>query len=349
MFSAGKPSKDPEHPDYVPSRFFNKQTTFPALPTLARPSSAPECETQQRESDGGSSRVEKNRRMSAAGGLQQTVCIDEPDGFHQTKDTESESDEPDGPVEDFMKFLVEDIKYATKSEVTLNPKQKRKFFRNVTISFVGQTEKKELSVKTVQSTSKKESVFYNRTSGSAMFTFWKRVNDTTTAQLTTRSGFKIGVAAAVSGGVGGNGSLGVDGQYIRGKESMEQTSHRSGREMKVEVAVPAGKSVKAVETDKSFECSAECEFDIAIPESFDIEYCKPSGGVGKIKAKELKNCDDPDDEEYTPGEAVGHKKRKKKVHLHRNLNCKLVTVEHQLTIEPNPMPSNYALTKCAKI
>ena len=280
--------------------------------------------------------------MSAAGGLQQIVCVDEPDGFHQTKDTESESDEPDGPVEDFMKFLVEDIKYATKSEVTLNTKQQQKFFRNVTISFVGQTENKEPSAKTVQSTTKKESVFYNRTRGSAVFTFWKRVNDTTTAQLTTRSGFKIGVAAAVSGGVVGNGSLGVGGQYSRGKESMEQSSHTSSREMKVEVEVPAGKSVKAVETDKSFECSAECEFDIAIPESFDIEYCKLNRGVGKIKAKELKNSDDPDDEEYTPGEAVSLAERKKKIHLHRTLKCKLVTVEHQLTIKPNPMPSKYA-------
>ena len=337
------PSKDPKHPDYVPTRFFKKQTTLPARPNLARLSSAPECETQQRDLiDAGSSRVERIRRMSAAGGLQQTT--DEAKGFRR-KETETDfEDEPDGPVEDFMQFLEKDINNATKSEVKLNAKQKRKFFRNVTISFVGQTENKELSAKTIQSTSKKKSVFYNRTRGNAMFTFWKRANDTTTAQLTTRSGFKIGVAAVVGGGVGGQGSLGVGGEYSRGKERMEQTSRTSGREMRVEVEVPAGKSVKAVETDMSFECNAECEFDIAIPDSFDIEYCK-SGGFGncKIRAKELKNSDDPDDDEYTPGEAVNLTENKKKlVHLRRILKCKLVTIEHQLTIEPNPMPSKYA-------
>ena len=53
---------------------------------------------------------------------------------------------------------------------------------------------------------------------------------------------------------------------------MNQSSQISGREMHAFVKVAPGTSVKAIETDNSIEYNAECEFDIAIPESFEIPY-----------------------------------------------------------------------------
>ena len=248
----------------------------------------------------------------------------------------SATTETDGYLDDFIQKLENEIGVKTTTKVEVNDKQIRKFFRNAIVSFVGQTEDEEPPTKKRRRMSQKESVFKNETKVPVDFTFCKKAETVTTAQLRTRSGFKIGVLALAGGGLGGQGGLGVSAGYSRETERMNQSSQISGREMHAVVRVAPGTSVKAIETDNSVEYNAECEFDIAIPGSFEIPYLDTTKQKEeKIEASKLRTSDDPEssEEEYTSA-VLKQPKTRKIVHLRRTFQCKLVNIEHDLTIRP---------------
>ena len=114
----------------------------------------------------------------------------------------SATTETDGYLDDFIQKLENEIGVITTTKVEVNDKQIRTFFRNAKVSFVGQTEDEEPPTKKRRRMSQKESVFKNETEVPVDFTFCKKAETVTTAQLKTRSGFKIGVLALAGGGVG---------------------------------------------------------------------------------------------------------------------------------------------------
>ena len=137
--------------------------------------------------------------------------------------------------------------YVTDEEI-------RKFLKKAKVTFLGQTEGKQLSPPKKRRVLRKENVFTNDTDKMATFTFHKNVQDITTAQLSTMKGFKIGMAALVGGGVGAQGGVAMGAGYSKQTEHMEQSSHTSDKGMKVEVQVPRRGSIVAVETDYSSAC-----------------------------------------------------------------------------------------------
>ena len=252
------------------------------------------------------------------------------DKARQLREGASGRDEIDYSETDFANFLARDIKRALKKpseNVTVEENQAKKFLRNANVRFLGLREDGEPPPKLKRLVSRKESIFHNELDKPAKYTFSKTSQDATTAQLTTRSGFKIGVLAAVGGGVGGQALLGGGGSYSRENEFMQQTSSTSGKEMHVQVDVPEGKSVTAEESIYDTMYDADCDFDIIIPESHKIRYSdgeKPN----EIEAKALKTQDDPEDITVTKKKVF----KKTYVHLHRNYKCKIVTTEHKLRI-----------------
>ena len=247
-------------------------------------------------------------------------------------------DDVDYSTTDFTEHLQEDIKAARKRKepplegsVLVEQEETEKFLKKAKVCFLGQNVKNEHTKTRDQIVSQKETFFNNKTEEVVDYTFRSKNQHATTAQLTTKKGFKIGALAFVGGGAGGQGGLGVGAEYSRGTESMEQLSNASGREVQVLVRVPNGGSAKVVEKDYSTVYDAECDFDIAIEDSHTIRY-----SVGRrkfqMKAKELKKEDDPDD-------TVTRRKVRSPityVHLHRSCKCKLVTIEHELDIEMKP-------------
>ena len=248
----------------------------------------------------------------------------------QREEGGSGRDEVDYSTTDFANFLAREIARALEKPnetLTVEENQAKKFLRHANVRFLGLREDGEPPPKARRLVSRKESVFHNDMDKPAQYTFCKTAQDTTTAQLTTRSGFKIGVLAAVGGGLGGQALLGGGGSYSREKESMQQTSSTSGKEMHVQVDVPEGSTVTAEESIYDTMYDADCDFDIMILESHKIKYSKENG-EGTIEAKELKTQDDPED--ITVKKTLS--KDKTYVNLHRNLKCKMVTTEHELRI-----------------
>lgn len=251
----------------------------------------------------------------------------------QREEGGSGRDEVDYSTTDFADFLASEIKRALPDSkkpnktLTVEENQAKKFLRHANVRFLGLREDGEPPPKARRLVSRKESHFHNDMDKPAQYTFCKTAQDTTTAQLTTRSGFKIGVLAAVGGGLGGQALLGGGGSYSREKEFMQQTSSTSGKEMHVQVDVPEGSTVTAEESIYDTMYDADCDFHIMIPESHKIKYSKDKR-EDTIEAKELKTEDDPED--ITVERTFS--RDKKYVNLHRNLKCKMVTTEHELRI-----------------
>lgn len=259
---------------------------------------------------------------------------------------------------DISQHVKEDVSEAVNKDrdkpvpVYVTDEEIRKFLKKAKVTFLGQTEGKQLSPPKKRLVLRKENVFTNDTDKPATFTFHKNAQDTTTAQLSTTKGFKIGAAAVVGGGVGGQGGLAMGASYTRQTERMEQSSHVSDKGMKVEVKVPEHGSIVAVEADYSSVYEAECDFDIAVNDDYKIEYSFESepprsrkrkllsyfskSEKPKIGVTDLRREGDEDSGDELLGSTAAKKKAKKEkklVHLHRSCSCKLVTVEHKLTIE----------------
>ena len=273
-------------------------------------------------------------------------------------------DDVDFSTCDISQHIKEDVSEAVNKDrdepvpVYVTDEEVRKFLKKAKVTFLGQTEGKQLSPPKKRRVLRKENVFTNDTDKMATFTFHKNVQDITTAQLSTMKGFKIGMAALVGGGVGAQGSVAMGAGYSKQTERMEQSSHTSDKGMKVEVQVARRGSIVAVETDYSSVYEAECDFDIAVKDDYEIEYSFESEPPRKRKrglirrAKDLLTSSkkpkigiallrrDGDDEsgddellEPTAVEQKNKEKDKKLVHLHRSCSCKVVTIEHELTIE----------------
>ena len=250
----------------------------------------------------------------------------------KSKTTPEPIEEVDYSTTDFTEHLKEDIIAARKRKgkegsVDVQDKETEKFLKKAKISFLGQNIHNEH--KTRRQISKKESVFYNNTGKDVQYTFCKTAQDTTTAQLTTSRGFKIGVLAFLGGGLGGQGGLGVGAQYSRGTESMQQSSNASGREMHAQVTVPVGSCARVFETNYSAVTDAKCDFDIAIKNSHEIKYTVKGGKHTQITAADL----DPYDTITTEKHLVKPDKTIEVVHLHRSCKCTLVSIEHDIEMK----------------
>ena len=184
--------------------------------------------------------------------------------------------------------------------------------------------------------SKKKSVFKNRTKTEVSYAFRMGAQDTTTASLTTRKGFRVGILGVLGGGgMGAQGAAGVGASYSKQTEVTKGQSKSDMRELQATVQVPSEKSLIATELVYSSDYDATCEFDITVDGSYKIKYLH-NGKKDTVKAQELVELNDIGEEKPAlegGSKSKGKTKLKDLVHLRRTWNCTIESTEQALDIE----------------
>ena len=244
-------------------------------------------------------------------------------------------EEIDSPALDLTRYLEDDIgKVKKMANIKMKEKEVQKFIENAKIHLV--CVKNMSPPKPKRLLSKKKSVFKNRTKTEVSYAFRMGAQDTTTASLTTRKGFRVGILGVLGGvGMGAQGAAGVGASYSKQTEVTKEQSKSDTRELQATVQVPSEKSLIATELMYSSDYDATCEFDITVDGSYKIKYLH-DGKKDTIKAQELVELNDIGEEKSAlEGGSKSKEKTKLKdlVHLRRTWNCTIESTEQALDIE----------------
>ena len=148
-------------------------------------------------------------------------------------------EEIDSPALDLTRYLEDDIgKVKKMPNIMMKEKEVQKFLENATIHLV--CVKNMSPPKPKRLLSKKKSVFKNRTKTEVSYAFRMGAQDTTTASLTTRKGFRVGILGVLGGsGMGAQGAAGVGASYSKQTELTMEQSKSDMRELQATVQVPS--------------------------------------------------------------------------------------------------------------
>ena len=256
---------------------------------------------------------------------------------HEAAQSSSEvkEEETDSPALDLTRYLEDDIGIVKKlTNVKMKEKEVQKFLENATFHLV--SVKNMSPPKPKRLLSKRKNIFKNRTKTEVSYAFRMGAQDTTTASLTTRRGFRVGILGVLGGGgMGAQAAAGVGSSYSKQTELTKEQSKSDMRELQATVQVPSEKSLVATELVYSSDYDATCEFDITVDGSCKIKYLH-DGKKDTIKAQELMKLNDIGEEKSaleSEGKSKEKTKQKDLVHLRRTWNCTIESTEQALEIE----------------
>lgn len=246
---------------------------------------------------------------------------------------ENEVDHDFPTVKDFSAALEDRIKLycersATHPEVeyvTVTEKDTKKLLKKAKIKFIGYCSNKQKKISSKRLISRTHSVFRNKTEAKVRCNFHKTAEDLVMAEVKTRRGFSLFIAAGLGGGpaMGQLGAL-MGGGYRREHEHTTGSSATSNTEMEAEVYVPPQKKAITTESVYHVDYDADCKYDFTIPESHKLKYqwenkkkevlINKLPGVRKCE-QELNNPNDRD-----------------QVHFSCALKCKLTKVQKEISV-----------------
>ena len=248
---------------------------------------------------------------------------------------DDEEDMPDlGILEDFNTYLETLISTSQreKGKVEVSDKAVQKFLSKAEVKFLGFPNDSKLEKnkdREKRLISRKTSVFKNRSAKEAQYILRACTEDSVMAQVTTKSGFSLGVATGVLlGGPTGGGGVFVGGSYSRERESTRGSHSVSKREMEASAPVDPDNQLVATESVYHTDYEAFCKFDFSIKDDYELK-CKISSKNKTVNVKEIgfRECE----QDFT---TAGSKKR---VHLSGTFKTTLTSIEHQIDFEVEPM------------
>lgn len=268
---------------------------------------------------------------------------EQPSEREDDEDANEGDDYPDfGVLEDFTTYLEKLIvehrqKEGESGEFDLKEKEVKRFLKKADVKFVGfpNSDRLKSSTKPKRLMSSKTSVFKNRTGKEASYILRASAEDTIMAQVTTKSGFSVGVAAGLTlGGPPGGAGILAGGSFSKEKEKQQGSSSVTKREMEASATVGKDKQLVATESIYHIDYEADCKFDFSVEDKYEFEYKVPNKMFGKreVKAKDIgfKYCEE-DFETVTED---------KKVHITATFHTTLVSVQHEIDFMVEPMEKN---------
>ena len=240
-------------------------------------------------------------------------------------------------VNDFSTALEDRIKlYCERStahpgveNVNVTENDTKKLLKKAKIKFIGYCSNTQRKTSRKRLISRTHSVFRNKTEADVRCNFHKTAEDLVMAEVRTRRGFSLFVAAGLGGGpaMGQLGAL-VGGGYTREHEHTTGSSATSSTEMEAEIVVPPWKKGITTESVYHVDYAAGCKYDFTIADSHKLKYewkinqkskkedvlINKLPGVRKCE-QELVNPNDRD-----------------QVHFSCALKCKLTKVQKEISV-----------------
>ena len=257
---------------------------------------------------------------------------EQPSEREDDEDANQGDDYPDfGVLEDFTTYLEKLIvehrqKKGERGEFDLKEKEVKRFLMKADVKFVGfpNGDRLKSSAKPKRLMSSKTSVFRNRTGKEASYILRASVEDSVMAQVSTKSGFSVGVAAGLTlGGPPGGAGILAGGSFSKEKEKQQGSSSVTKREMEAKATVGKDKKLVATESIYHIDYEADCKFDFSVEDKYKFEYKVPKKIFNEeVKAKDIgfKYCEE-DFETATED---------KKVHITATFHTTLVSVQHEI-------------------
>lgn len=248
---------------------------------------------------------------------------------------DDEEDMPDlGILDDFNTYLETLISRSKlgKGNVDVGDKAVEKFLSKAEVKFLGfpnDSKLKQNRDREKRLISRKTSVFKNKSAKEAQYLLRACAEDSVMAQVTTKSGFSLGVSTGlVLGGPTGGGGLLVGGTYSRERERTRGSYSTSRREMEASAPVDPDNQLVATESVYHTDYEAFCKFDFAIKDDYELK-CKISSKKKTVKVKDIgfKECE----QDFATASS------ERRVHVSGTFKTTLTSIEHQIDFEVEPM------------
>ena len=287
-----------------------------------------------------SSPAARRRLFNNDGTSKEMTQTEEADQSKEIEVLIGKEDVTDGPLQDFTMYLENLItkhrveKKGKTDDIILEEKEIVKFLKSAEVKFMGFSNGSTPKYnKPKRLMSRKRSVLKNKSKKVARYVLRACTEDTVMAQVTTKSGFSLGVLTGLSlGSPTGGGGLLVGGSYSRSKEKSQGSSSVARREMEASASVGCREQLIATESVYHTDYEADCEFDFFVKEDYELSYTLPKNTfLNKTKALKVKEIGFEECEQNIEVEGG------KKVHKSASFQTTLTSVEHEIDFEVEPL------------